>query len=33
MTNSLMPEGIVSTITVKEFAGLLDYLEGLAKQK
>jgi len=30
---SLMPEGIVAALTVKDFASLLDYLEDLAKKK
>jgi putative membrane-bound dehydrogenase-like protein len=29
---SLMPEGLVANLTVKELAALLDYLEGLAKK-
>jgi len=28
---SLMPEGLVSNLTLNEFAALLDYLEGLSK--
>ena len=27
---SLMPEGLVAALTTKEFASLVDYLEGLA---
>ena len=29
---SVMPEGLVKGITVKEFASLLDYLESLSKK-
>ena len=28
---SLMPEGLVADLTLKGFASLLDYIEGLAK--
>ena len=30
---SFMPEGLVATLSVKDFASLLDYLEDLAKKK
>ena len=33
LEKSLMPEGLASTLTVREFAGLLDYLEGLSAAK
>ncbi len=33
MEKSLMPDGLAAGMTVKEFAGLLDYLEALAKKK
>lgn len=29
---SLMPEGLVNSLTVGDFASLLDYLESLAKK-
>ena len=32
LDRSIMPEGIVANLTVKEFASLLDYLEALAKK-
>ena len=32
LPNSLMPPGLVSALTVREFASLLDYLEDLAKK-
>ncbi|WP_226895592.1 DUF7133 domain-containing protein [Luteolibacter marinus] len=32
LPNSLMPPGLVSNLTVREFASLLDYLEDLAKK-
>ncbi len=32
LPNSLMPPGLVSNLTVREFASLLDYLESLAKK-
>jgi putative membrane-bound dehydrogenase-like protein len=33
LPTSLMPPGLVNNLTVKELAGLLDYLESLAKKK
>ena len=33
LPTSIMPPGLVNNLTVKEFAGLLDYLESLAKKK
>ena len=33
LPNSIMPPGLVNNLTVKEFAGLLDYLESLAAKK
>ena len=33
LPTSLMPPGLVNNLTVKEFAGLLDYLESLAAKK
>jgi putative heme-binding domain-containing protein len=30
---SLMPEGLAASLTVKDFASLLDYLEALAANK
>ena len=33
LPTSLMPPGLVNALTVKELAGLLDYLESLAKKK
>ena len=33
LPTSLMPPGLVNNLTVKEFAGLLDYLESLAVKK
>lgn len=32
LERSIMPEGLVANLTVKEFASLLDYLEALAKK-
>ena len=32
LPNSLMPPGLVSNLTVHEFASLLDYLESLSKK-
>jgi putative heme-binding domain-containing protein len=32
LPNSLMPQGLVSNLTVREFASLLDYLESLVKK-
>ena len=32
LPNSLMPPGLVSTLTTREFASLLDYLESLSKK-
>ncbi len=32
LERSIMPEGLVANLSVKEFASLLDYLEALAKQ-
>ena len=29
---SMMPEGLVKTLTIKEFASLIDYLESLPKK-
>ena len=29
---SLMPEGLAATLTVRDFASLLDYLEGLSRK-
>ncbi len=31
LEKSLMPEGLVANLTVRDFASLLDYLEGLAE--
>ncbi len=33
LPTSIMPPGLVSSLTVREFAGLLDYLESLAAKK
>ena len=32
LPNSLMPPGLVSGLTVREFASVLDYLESLSKK-
>jgi putative heme-binding domain-containing protein len=32
LDRSMMPEGLAATLSVREFASLLDYLESLSKQ-
>ena len=32
LPTSIMPPGLVNNLTVKDFAGLLDYLESLVKK-